>query len=337
MDISPIIKEKSASILVEIKKAKSVLLHCHPSPDPDSVCSVLAMKSALEQLGVRATVIRGDSTSISGGFTQFPGIETIVPQSFSEIDLKEFDLFIILDSGSPSMISYKNTPVFPLPIKTIAIDHHKSNQSYADINLVDVCSSTAFILFQLFMEWNITITRDIALNIFMGMYTDSGGFKYTPIDYRVFEACAVLVKIAPEYPEVIFHMENSNNKGSVYFEALALNSIEQFLNDTIAVASVSFKQLQEKSIAPEDTHSEIPNKLKSVVGWNIGMVLTEREPRYITVSMRSRDVEKFDVSKLAAALGGGGHRAAAGIRFTDTSLDDAKKAIIAKAKELYGL
>ena len=337
MNILSSIQEKAPIILAEIKKAKSVLLHCHPSPDPDSVCSALAMKSALEQLGVKATVIRGDSENISTGFSLFPGFNTIVPKSFGEVDLNQYDLFIILDSGSPSMISFKQVPTFPLSIKSIVIDHHKSNPSYGDINLVDVCSSTAFILFQLFTLWNITISRDIALNIFMGMYTDSAGFKYTPIDYRIFEACAVLAKIAPEYPEVIFHMENSNNKGSIYFEALALNSIEQFLNDNIAMASVSFKQLQDKSIAPQDTHSEIPNKLKSVVGWNIGIVVTEREPRHITVSMRSRDAEKFDVSKLAVALGGGGHRAAAGIRFIDMSLEDAKKTIIAKAKELYGL
>ncbi|MEI8249048.1 MAG: DHH family phosphoesterase [Candidatus Taylorbacteria bacterium] len=337
MDISHAIKEKAPVILAEIKKARSILLHCHPSPDPDSVCSALALKFACEQLGVKATVIRGDSEKISEGFSHFPGIDTIVNKSFGEVDLTEYDLFLIVDSGSPSMISYKQVPTFPLAIKSIVIDHHKSNQSYADINLVDVCSSTAFVLFQLFTAWGIEITHDIALNLFMGIYTDSGGLKYAPIDYRIFEACAILAKIAPEYPEVIFHMENSNNKESIYFEALALNSIELFLNDTIAIASVSFKQLQNKSIAPEDTHSEIPNKLKSVVGWNIGMVLTEREPRYITVSMRSRDAQKFDVSKLAVALGGGGHRAAAGIRFTDTSLEDAKNMIIAKAKELYTL
>ncbi len=337
MDISPIIKEKAPIILAEIKKAKSVLLHCHPSPDPDSVCSVLAMKSAIEQLGICATIIRGDSEIISDGFACFPGIDLIVDKSFGEVDLKEFDLFIILDSGSPSMISYINTPVFPMAIKTIVIDHHKSNQLYADINLVDMCSSTAFVLFQLFTLWNIKLTKDIALNLFIGMYTDSGGFKYAPIDYKVFEAAAILTKIAPNFVDTIFYIENTRSKESLYFEAIALSSMETFLGDNIAMASVSFKQLEEKHIPHDDLHSDIPNQLKSVVGCNIGMILVEREPRQIKVSMRSRDVEKFDVSKLAVAFGGGGHRAAAGIRFVDMSLEDVKKVIVAKAKELYNL
>lgn len=337
MDISPILKEKAPIVLAEIKKAKSVLLHCHPSPDPDSVCSVLAMKMALEQWGIKVTAIRGDSEHISPGFSEFPQVDAIIGKSFAEVDLKEFDLFIILDSGSPQMISYKNVPVFPLPIKTLVIDHHKSNEHYADMNVVDVCSSTAFMLFQLFILWHVDITPEIALNLFIGMYTDSGGFRYEPTDYKVLEAASILAKIAPSFPKVLFHMQNTQTKGSIYFEALALNSVETFLGDNIAMASVSLKQLQEKNIPVEEAHSDIPNKLKSVVGWNVGISLIEREPRHIKVSMRSRDVEKFDVSKLAVALGGGGHRAAAGARFMGTSMEDAKKMILSKAKELYGL
>ena len=337
MDISPIVREKAPLILAEIKKAKSVLLHCHPSPDPDSVCSALAMKSVCEQLGVKATVIRGDSTYISDGFARFPGIDTIVGTHFGEIDITQFDLFIILDSGSPGMISYKATPVFPLPIRTIAIDHHKSNESYADINLIDVCSSTAFALFELFTVWGVTITHDIALNLFMGIYTDSGGFKYPPTGYRDFEAAATLVKIAPDFTEAIFCLENSNSTESIYFETMALDSLKTYLQGNIAVTSVSFKALQEKGIVLDAIHTDIPNKLKSVVGWNVGMIFTEREPRHIKVSMRSRNGERFDVSKLAVALGGGGHRAAAGIRFTDMSMEEAQKVVISKAQELFNL
>src|SRR3989344_3205155 len=94
----------SSDILSHIEKANSILLHCHPSPDPDSVGSVLAMKCALEQMGKKATVIKGDS-DIPQAFMHFPGADTIVKKNFGEVDLKNFDLFIILDSASPEMIS----------------------------------------------------------------------------------------------------------------------------------------------------------------------------------------------------------------------------------------
>jgi len=336
-DISPIILEKAPLILAEIKKANNILLHCHPSPDPDSVCSALAMKAGLEQLGKKVVIIRGDAETLSDGFSEFPGVEMIVKKTFSEVDLKEFDLFIALDSASPDRVSAKNPPTFPLSIPSINIDHHASNTLFADFNLVDRCTSTTFMLFQLFTLWKIDITHDIALNLFIGLYTDSGELKYEPIDYKVFQAATVLVKTAPDFIDAIFTMDNSQRPETIFFEALALNSIQTFLNGNIAIASVSLKQIQENKIPIDSIHTDIPNKLKSVIGWNVGIMLTEKEPNIVRVSMRSRDGSIFDVSKLAVALGGGGHRAAAGIRFPNTTLEEAKQKIVSKAKELYNL
>ena len=336
-DISPLVADMAPIIFEEIKKAKNVLLHCHPAPDPDSVCSALAMKMVLEQMGKNATVILGDAKVLPDGFRHFPGAGAIVEKNYADVDLAEFNLFIILDSASPDRVSYYHTPVFPLPIKTINIDHHKSNTLFADINLVDSCVSATYILFQLFTLWKIDITHDIALNLFMGMYTDSGGFKYYPIDYKAFEAVTELVKKAPDFVDSIFQMENSQQKESIYFEAIALNSIETFLDGNIAMATVTYNQITDKGIVLDSIHTDIPNKLKSVVGWNVGMTVVEREPNDIKVSMRSRDADKFDVSRLAVALGGGGHRAAAGIRFSNTTVKEAKEKIVSKAKELYNL
>jgi len=141
--------KESKQILEEIKKANRILLHCHPMPDPDSVCSALAMKFALESLGKQVTVIKGDS-DIPEAFMHFPGAHDIVKKNFHEINQDDFDSFIVLDSASTVMISMKNTPVFPLSIKTISIDHHPTHTRFADINLVDDSSpATAFILFNL--------------------------------------------------------------------------------------------------------------------------------------------------------------------------------------------
>jgi phosphoesterase RecJ-like protein len=333
--ISLIIKEKAPIILAEIKKAKSILLHCHPSPDPDSVCSALAMKFALEQTGKKVTVIKGDS-EIPKSFRHFPGAKEIVMKNFFEIDLNDFDLFIILDSAAPSMVSRRGNVRFPLPIRTINIDHHASNTFYAEINLVDTSSpALAFTLFQLFNEWGIELTRDISLNLFMGMYDDTGGFKYDGVDYRVLQAASDLSRVAPDFTKAIFLLENSNSKDAIYFDAAALNSIETHLNDNIVIASVSQTDLAEKSISPTVVGgSEVENQLKSVVGWNISVLMTEIEPNRIKLSFRTRDQNRFDVSKIATMLGGGGHKAASGA-LLNAPLEDAKNLVVEKIRELY--
>lgn len=336
-DISPIIREQAPLILAEIKKAKSVLLHCHPSPDPDSVGSALAMKFAVEQLGIRATVIKGDS-EIPQAFMHFPGAGEIAKKNFTEVDLGQYDLFMIVDTAAPSMISNITVPQFPLPIRTIVIDHHATNKSYADINLIDTSApATGFILYQLFQEMHVKMTPEIALNLFIGMYTDTGGFKYPPTDHRVFLAAAELTSIVPDYTKALFILENSQTKQSIYFRQLALNSIESFCNDSIAIVSVSYEDMQKKGISLDEIGGDsLSNALKAVIGWNMGISLIGIDPERVKVSIRTRDAEKFDASKLAAALGGGGHRAAAGAIMT-MSIIEAKQKVVEKLKELYNL
>ncbi len=331
------IKEISKQILDEINKSKSILLHCHPSPDPDSMGSALAMKFALEGLNKKVTVIKGDS-EIPQAFMHFPGAKDILQKNFGEINIEDFDLFIILDSSTREMISGIKTPIFPLSIKSIVIDHHLTNTKYGDINFVDSdYPATSQMLFDLFKEWNIKIDYSIALNLFMGIYTDTGGFKYQLTDYRTLEIVSELAKIAPDYHKTIFIMENSENKESIYFKALALNSIKTYFNDNIAVSMVSNDDLKSKNIDINliSVH-DVSNILKSVIGWNIGISMVEVKPNIVKISLRTRDSDKYNVSLLAKALGGGGHTAAAGAVLS-MPLEQALSKVVETAKLLYNL
>ncbi|HEY4478226.1 MAG TPA: DHH family phosphoesterase [Candidatus Paceibacterota bacterium] len=329
--------KESKQILEEIKKANKILLHCHPMPDPDSVGSVLAMKFVLESMNKKVTVIKGDS-NIPEAFIHFPGARDIVNKNFYEIEQDDFDLFIILDSGSSQMISKIKTPVFPLLIKTIVIDHHITNEKYADINLIDTTSpATCQILFNLFKDWEIEITKEIATNLFIGLYTDTGAFKYPPSDYHTLEIASELAKIAPDYEKTIFIMENSLTKEAIYFQAIALSSVKTFLNDNIAIAIVSNEDLIKNKIPEEYIRGiSISNILKSVIGWNIGISMIEIESNIVKISCRTRDIEKYDVSKLASALGGGGHKGAAGV-VLNMPLEEAVSKVVDTVKVVYNL
>jgi phosphoesterase RecJ-like protein len=328
----------SLKILEVIKSSNNILLHCHPNPDPDSVGSVLAMKIALEKLGKKVTVIRGD-TEIPIAFRHFPKANEIIEKNFFEINKDDFDLFIILDSGSKEMISRKGEVVFGDKMRTINIDHHASNPGYAEINLVDSSySSNAQLVFDLITSWGIEINHKMAINLFMGMYTDTGGFKYETVTAETYQIASELVKIAPDFHKYIFEMENSNTSDDLKFEGLALSSIKNFLNDNIAISAISQKDLESVGLNTRSNISLhiISNLLRSVIGWNIGVCLVEMEPNVFKVSFRTRDSTKFDVSKLAIALGGGGHKPAAGASIK-LPKEQAIKAIVEKAKIIYNL
>lgn len=336
-DISPIIREKAPLILAEIQKAKSILLHCHPSPDPDSVGSALAMKFALEQLGKKATVIKGDS-DIPQAFMHFPGADQIIKKNFFEVDLKEFDLFISVDASAVDRISSLRPVIIPDSLMVVNIDHHQTNTNFALINLVESSyPATAQILSDLFSCWKIEMTHDIAANLFIGIYTDTGGLKYRGATTRTFQVAAELVKHVPDFPEVISAMDNSYTPAAIAYQSLALGSVENFLGGKLAIASISNDALRKNNITESDRGGiQVSEILRSVIGWDIDVALVEFDKDKVKAGLRTRDINKYDVSKLALALGGGGHKAAAGANL-DMPLAEAKALVVAKAKELYNL
>ena len=334
---TPLIREKAPLILAEIKKAKSVLLHCHPSPDPDSVGSALAMKFAVEQLGVKATVIKGDS-DIPHSFMHFPGAQDIVMKNFHEIDTSEFDLFLCLDTAALDRITLAGPVAFPATMTVVDIDHHPTNPGFGAINLVEPSyPATAQILFDLFKEWGIRITSDIATNLFMGIYTDTGGFKFLNVTPQTFQAATELVALCPDFSRTIADMENSSTVSDLHFRGIALAALEPVLGGKVGLSAVSLDELKAKNISDESVSAGmISSALRTAGEFDVVGALIEAEPRMVRASFRSKDANRFDVSALAAAFGGGGHRLAAGT-LIPLPLAEAKQKVVEKMKELYNL
>jgi len=294
------------------------------------------MRFVFEQFGKEVTVISGDS-KIPPEFMHFPGVSDIIGKDFFEVDLSKFDLFIVLDSASLGMISRYGQINFPDSLSVVDIDHHISNDGYGNINLIEPeYPATCQILFDLFKEWGIKMNSDIAQNLFIGIYTDTL-FKYDGVTAHTFDIAANLARYIPSISKLIALMENSDTPKNISFQGFALNSIDTFLEGRLAISSVPQSFFIEKDIKDSDiSPSDISSIMRSVAEWKISVSLIETEVNIIKVSIRSQDVGKYDVSRLATALGGGGHRAASGAVLNMT-LDDAKKLVVLKVKELYNL
>jgi phosphoesterase RecJ-like protein len=321
--------QKIAPVILDaITKAHNILLHCHPSPDPDSIGSSLAMKGVLENMGKKVTLIAGDST-IKEAFSLFPGVETIVPMSFSQVNISNFDLFIIQDSASLDRISALVPPVFPPSLMTVNIDHHRTNPEFGTINLVEASyPATAAILYDLFTCWNIALTPPIATNLLIGIYTDTGGFKHPGTTVETFAIAAELIKLAPDFWKIMAKMDTSGSRDQIIYQGMALNSIETYCNDHVVIAAVSYDMLAAKKLDVDKISvNSISTLMKSVQGWRIAVSMVEKEPGKIKMSFRSQDGEKYDVAMIAASFGGGGHKAAAGATLTGT-LAEAKKIVV---------
>lgn len=330
-----IIKDLAPRIWESIQKSQNILLHCHPSPDGDSIGGVLAMGHMLQAINKQVTIIGGDSkkpTSLS----VLPGFDKIVEKSIDQINLQDFDTFIIQDSSNKDQISSKITVEFPSSLNTIIIDHHKSNPGFANINLIDASyPATCQLVFDLFKIWEMPITQEVAVCLLVGIYTDTGGYKYPPTDANTLSAVAELVKIYPKFYDIIFEIENSNTPGRLKYLGLALNNIHTYFNSSVAISEVTSEMLVHAGLTQEDAEkSYVSNQLISVPGWNIGICCYEPIAGEVHISCRTRNPQKHDVSRLAVALGGGGHAAAAGARIK-LPFDQAKDKILKALQLVY--
>lgn len=332
--MSPI-DQYSDQILTKIKSAKHILLTLHPSPDGDSVGGALAMMFALQSLDKKVTVIKGDSP-ISQSFAGLPGFEKIVDQNWFELDLSEFDLFLSLDTATIGLVSSIQEVIFPKHLTVIVIDHHGSNTYYGQINLIDKSySSNCQLLFDVFNKLGITVTPNMAKCLMVGIYTDSGGFRYLPTDYRTFIVGSELTKIAPDYNQTISSFLDHNTLGRVKFLGLALSKLQGYFNNYVFLGAVPYADLEENKIDPSDTEkSDVANYLRSINGSEIGITLVEKLPNHISISFRTRDANKYDVSKIAKHLGGGGHPAAAATKL-DLDFDTAIQTLLAAIETTY--
>ncbi len=326
IDLAPIIKE-------QVEKAQNILLHCHPSPDPDSVGSSLAWMFYLKSLGKNVTVIIGDSEP-GNNLKVLPGFDQIELKNYFQINPEQFDLFIINDAADLTRVSAKGRVVFPKSLKTIVIDHHPSNPGFAEINLiVDEYIANGQIIYELFKFWKVDITREIAANLLLAIFTDSGGLKYSPTNNQTIQDFAELVEILPDYHKLIFSYENSRERDEIKFRGIILSSIEEYFNNSVAISAISYDRLLQNKIQPKNAVG-MSTALISVPDWKIGITMIEKDKNSVNISIRTADPEEFDLSIFTQSIGGGGHKAAAGA-LLKMPLADAKKLILDKLSELF--
>ncbi|MGB6838902.1 MAG: DHH family phosphoesterase, partial [Microgenomates group bacterium] len=143
--------KESRQIFKEIKGAGKIVINCHRGPDPDSVGSALALYQVLQSLDKEVEVICPDNLLDSYRFLRFS--EKVKRINFEKFDFSSFDLFIVLDSADWGMVT-GNISISQPDIKTIVIDHHRTNRGFGKINLIDSkASSTAEVLYLLFEDW----------------------------------------------------------------------------------------------------------------------------------------------------------------------------------------
>jgi phosphoesterase RecJ-like protein len=278
----------------------------HVRPDGDAYGSTLALGLSLQAQGKTVRFFNEDGMTQRYSF--LPGARLLAKTDPTPPPADE--KIIALDTANQDRLGASFTG-WQRPAD-VNIDHHLSNANYAGLNCVDATTpATAQLLYEIICAEQLPLNRDIAVNLYAGLSTDTGSFRYRQTTARTLEIAAALINAGVEPSEVARDCYQSYSKSRLLLLREALNDAVFTSEDRIVYFHLRPEMFSRTGASPEDTEGLIET-MQTAASVEVAFVLETIAGGITRVSLRSRG--RVDVNAIAAYFGGGGHRLAAGIR-----------------------
>ena len=177
-------------IIQTIRENDSFLISTHVNPDPDAICSELALADYLRSLKKKVLIV--NEAELIERFRFFPGASKI--RELDKLKRVQYDVAIIVDCGDLARVG-RVQEVIDDSRPIINIDHHITNDNFGSLNYVDTkASSTAEVLYEIMHYGKCKLTQRIATNLYCGIMTDTGSFRYENTSSRTHKITAELLQ-----------------------------------------------------------------------------------------------------------------------------------------------
>jgi phosphoesterase RecJ-like protein len=297
-------------VLDAIRTTQSFCLTTHERPDGDAVGSLSAMQQVLAALGKDAVAfLPADEFPLpyEYRFIRLDGLATEPPADLCSRTL------VFLDCGNIDRTAaevLKRDGTAPI----INIDHHHDNTRFGTINhVVETASCTAEIVWDLMRGLEVAATQPIAEALYVGLVTDTGRFMYENTGPRAHEMAAALIADGVDVAAIYRRLYEGVPQGKLELLARGLTNVQRFDGGLITLTHLTLDDYA--STGADESYSEgLVDHLRAVEGTAVaGLVRDQKSDGAATrkVSLRATD-DRVDVSVIARAGGGGGHRRAAG-------------------------
>jgi len=305
-----------------IEESKYILIITHVNPDPDSISSALALSNLFYENKIKHKVFN-ISSDLPDNLNFLSGFDKITDQL-----PKFFDLAISVDCGTYPRLGFELDKDIPL----INFDHHKSNNNFGTINIVDpMKSSTAEIIYDFFKHNGLYITKDSATALYVGIYDDSLAFSLARCDELTFDKVNFLVQCGASPSKIANKLLRRDSLAKYRIIPKVLDSLELFKEGEVASIIAEeewFKQTGAHNRDCEDALDMVMSIAIVKIAFFVRIVSSKAR-----ISLRSKG--SVDVSKIAGHFNGGGHFNAAGCTIDTNDVNKAKKLVLKEIFELY--
>jgi len=290
----------------KIIQCQRIAITSHLRPDGDSICTSLALYYMGKSLGKHVEIINKDNTP--SPFNLFPDSGCI---TIGSIPPDKFDLVILLECANISRSGQKHLDNY----FKINIDHHHSNDFYADINWVEPeAPAVACMAYDLGKALNIIFTPEISNHLYCAIVSDTGSFQFSNTNTMAFEISYHLTKEGADpliISELLFH---NNPPEKIKLLGRVLSRLKMFYQGKIAVITMFKDDLTDLKLNKEIDSEYITTLVRSIKDTQIVLFFKEMKKNTFRVSIRSKG--NANSAQVAEHFGGGGHLHAAGFTVT---------------------
>ena len=311
------------AIKSRLESGERILITSHVRPDGDAIGSLLGMGLALQNAGRNVQMVLADG--VSSSFRHLEGSEKIKTKIEGA-----FDSFITVDCAD-----FKRTgkPFEALGSPDINIDHHVTNEKFGKLNLIEGAEvATSAILTNYLPIWGYTITKPIAAALLTGIITDTLGFRTSNVTPEALRQVATLMETGVDMPDLYMRGLVRRSFESARYWGGGLSKLER--KDGIVLGTLTVEDRKAAGYSGNDD-ADLINIISAIDGFKVGMIFVEQPKNRVKISWRAL-TPGIDVSQVAQQFGGGGHAAAAGAD-VEGALEDIKKIVINRTKEMLRL
>lgn len=301
-------------VLSELRGAAKLVVIAHENPDGDALGSLVAMQGAMTQLGADCVMFISPSDLPLPQEYRFLPLHGLVSESPE--DLAERTI-VFLDCGNidrnPAVAFRDAAPTHP---HILNIDHHHDNTRFGTVNLVvPDASCTAEIVWDLMRGLGVVPTGAVADALYVALITDTGRFMYENTGRRAHLMAADLIDAGVDVHDIYRRVYEGVPYGKLALLARGLTNVERYDGGRLTITELTAEDFM-RSEAEESYSEGVVDHLRAVAGTRVAALVRQRLDGAGTnglrkVSLRAGD-DSIDVSAIARAQGGGGHRQAAG-------------------------
>ena len=307
-----------AAVVDAIRSHDRFLVTTHENPDGDALGSLLAAKLGLDALGKDSVMYLAGEAPLPREYAWMPfeNLRRAVPEDAAG------RVLLALDCANESRLGPDPEILASAPL-VVNVDHHHDNTRFGAVNLVVAdASSTGEIVRDLLAELKVELTPEIAEAIYIALVTDTGRFQYTNTTAKALRLAAELVEAGADVHKIFQDVYESVQFAKLKLLARALERAQIYEGGRLVVSYLLRDDFSEVGAAEPYSEGIIDN-LRAVEGADMAALIRE-PPRgdgpARRISLRA-SADEIDVSRIARASGGGGHRQAAGFS-SDDSIED---------------